>query len=105
MDFFLTFFVAIVVISVLGIFLLYRLKNYRSKNYIYYFLIVWSVLLVYINITSLPSNYILQRIVSGVFLVPSIISIFINFKNSDNKDISYKLVILSILLSLIDLFI
>lgn len=105
MDFLLTFFVSIVSISILGIFLLYKSKNYRSKNYTYYFLVLWSMLLAYFNITSLPTNYVFQRIISGSFLIPSIISIFINLKSSDNKNISYKLVVLSILLSVIYLFI
>ncbi len=98
-------FVFIIAISILGILGLYFTKNQKTKNILFYALFVWSLGVSFINVTSLPSNYILQRIF-GIFIGSlSIISVFIKLKFSNKINIAYLLMSLSIIFTVLDLII
>ena len=72
--------VFILVLSILGISLLFFLKNSKLKNVVFYFLVIWSILIAYLNATSLPTNYIVQQIIAWLFGSISIIAIIIKVK-------------------------
>lgn len=96
-------FVAIIVISILGIALLYISKNQNIKNITFYTLAIWSVIVAFLNVTSLPSNYIFEKVIGLVFGLLAIISIIIKIKKPEKINIAYLLVSLSILLTVLDL--
>ena len=52
-------FVSIAIISILGIVFLYYSKKEKTKNILFYTLNLWLILISYLNITSLPSNYLI----------------------------------------------
>ena len=74
--------VFILVLSILGISLLFFLKNSKLKNVVFYFLVIWSILIAYLNATSLPTNYIVQQIIAWLFGSISIIAIIIKVKKT-----------------------
>ncbi|MDT7932442.1 hypothetical protein [Clostridium perfringens] len=49
--------VFILVVGILGISLLFFLKNRKLKNVVFYFLVIWSMLIACLNATGLPTNY------------------------------------------------
>ncbi len=57
----------VAVISVLGVVLLFCIKEQRVKNWICYFMAVWGIALAVINVRSLPTNDIAGKIMAGVF--------------------------------------
>ena len=96
-------FVFIILISILGILGLYFVKNQKAKNILFYTLFAWSLVISFMNVTSLPNNYIFQR-VFGLFIgVLSIISVFIKLKLQNKDNIAYLVMSLSIVLSVFDL--
>lgn len=50
--------VFILVVGILGISLLFFLKNRKLKNVVFYFLVIWSMLIACLNATGLPTNYL-----------------------------------------------
>ncbi|GAA0118220.1 hypothetical protein ACV3P7_00220 [Clostridium perfringens] len=72
--------VFILVVGILGISLLFFLKNRKLKNVVFYFLVIWSMLIACLNATSLPTNYIGQQIIAWLFGSISIIAIIIKVK-------------------------
>lgn len=85
LGYLLIFFVFILVISILGISLLFFLKNRKIKNLLFYFLAVWSILIDYLNASSLPTNYLGQQIMAWLFGSISIIAIIINLKKQGKQ--------------------
>lgn len=100
------FFIAITVISGLGLTFLYMTKNEKIKKRLFYGLAVWAMSLAVINATSLPTNYIAQQVIAWGLGLLSIIGIVVYAKGNTVKqyNIGYSLVTLSILLTLFDLF-
>ncbi|MGV1062958.1 hypothetical protein ACQR2W_05100 [Clostridium perfringens] len=104
LGYLLIFFVFILVISILGISLLFFLKNRKIKNVLFYFLVVWSILIAYLNASSLPTNYLGQQIMAWLFGSISIIAIIINFKKTGETNIPYILVTISVFLGIFMMF-
>lgn len=98
-------FVSMAIISGLLIGLLYFIKNEKVKNILFYILLFWSILVAFINVTSLPSNYISQRVLGITIGILALVGTFIKFKNPNKVNIAYLLVSISTLLSLLDLYI
>ncbi|WP_415279242.1 hypothetical protein [Clostridium perfringens] len=96
--------VFILVVGILGISLLFFLKNSKLKNVVFYFLVIWSILIAYLNATSLPANYVVQQIISWLFGSISIIAIIIKVKKLGETNIPYILVTISVLLGIFMMF-
>lgn len=97
-------FITITIISVLSIFILYISKNYKVKDATFYFLAIFSLLLAFMSMTSLPSNFFFQRFISIAFGLLSIMGVIIKIKNSKNTNVAYLLVTASTILNLFTLF-
>ncbi|MGL6106645.1 hypothetical protein, partial [Romboutsia sp.] len=70
-----------------------------------YGLFVWSLIISFINVTSLPSNYVFQQVI-GVFVgILSIVSVFIKLKRPNETKIAYLIMANSIILSVFDFLI
>ncbi|MCX0371029.1 hypothetical protein LIZ77_09620 [Clostridium perfringens] len=104
LGYLLIFFVFILVISILGISLLFFLKNRKIKNALFYFLAVWSILIAYLNASSLPTNYLGQQIMAWLFGSISIIAIIINLKKTGETNMPYTLVTISVFLGIFMMF-
>ena len=97
-------FALITIISILGIVFLYYSKKEKTKNILFYSLNLWLVLISYINITSLPSNYLLQKAFVLLLGLSSITSIFIKVKSKNKAQIPYHIVSIATITSIIYLF-
>ncbi|BDU84980.1 hypothetical protein [Clostridium perfringens] len=96
--------VFILVVGILGISLLFFLKNRKLKNVVFYFLVIWSMLIACLNATGLPTNYIVQQIIAWLFGSISIIAIIIKVKKTGETNIPYILVTISVLLGIFMMF-
>ena len=96
--------VFILVVGILGISLLFFLKNRKLKNVVFYFLVIWSMLIACLNATSLPTNYIGQQIIAWLFGSISIIAIIIKVKKLGETNIPYIFVTISVLLGIFMMF-
>lgn len=96
-------FVSLVVISGLGIVFLLLAKNKTVKKVMFYSLCILSLIIAFISASSLPSNYVLQRVFSLVVGALGIVAIFVHLKN-EKKYIAYTLVIISIVVGILKLF-
>ena len=97
-------FVSMVVISGLGIALLFLVKNPAAKNVIFYSLAIWAMGITFINASSLPSNYLGSQLMAWALGFIAIIGVVIKIKNPEKINIAKLLVVVSIVLSLLDLF-
>lgn len=104
LSYLLILFIIIGAVSGIGIISLYKIKNDKFKNIIFYFLAIWSIVISFINVTSLPSNYLIQQIIGCSFGILAILAVIINIKKPEKTSISYLLVTASILCSLVDLY-
>lgn len=96
--------VFILVVGILGISLLFFLKNRKLKNVVFYFLVIWSMIIACLNATSLPTNYIGQQIIAWLFGSISIIAIIIKVKKLGETNIPYIFVTISVLLGIFMMF-
>lgn len=96
-------FIFITAVSIVGILLLYLLKNQRAKNIVFYFLAVWSMCIAFLDVTSLPSNYLMERLIALSFGVLSIIAIIFKIKKPEKPMVAYILVTASVLLTLMSI--
>lgn len=96
--------VFILVVGILGISLLFFLKNRKLKNVVFYFLVIWSMLIACLNATSLSTNYIGQQIIAWLFGSISIIAIIIKVKKLGETNIPYIFVTISVLLGIFMMF-
>ena len=97
-------YVSTLVVSILGISLLFFLKNRKLKNVVFYFLVIWSIFIAYLNAIGLPTNYIVQQIIAWLFGAISIIAIIIKVKKTGETNIPYILVTISVLLGIFMMF-
>lgn len=97
-------FIILVSVSLLSIILLYKLKSEKSQSFVFYFLCVWSLLITFINFTSLPSNYTVSKVLSSLWGLLTLISVFVKIKYTHKNNLSNLLVSASTFLGLLDLF-
>lgn len=104
MQLLLIFFVTLAAVSGLGITFLYVSKNPKTKNTLFYLLMALSMFITFLNVTSLPSNYVMQKIIAlGLGLI-SLIALIVKLKASQKTSVSNLLVAASVLSGLIYLF-
>lgn len=95
--------VALIVVGVILQVLLYTGK-YKHNPLIFILNAVFAVLVVYLDFTSLPTNYLLQKALAAMFGVIAILSLFIRFKTSSSEIIGKIMVSISLIGSLAQLF-
>lgn len=104
MQLLLIFFVTLAAVSGLSITLLYVSKKPKTKNTLFYLLMALSMFITFLNVTSLPSNYLMQKIIAlGLGLI-SLIALIVKLKASQKTSVSNLLVSASVLSGLIYLF-
>lgn len=93
------FILVLLVMSILGIFLLFTNKNKMVKNILFYFLVILTMFITYINISSLPMNYLVQKIIALVPLVIAIIAMVIKIKKSEKMSIANIIITISVIIA------
>lgn len=96
-------FIVMFLVSILGIVSLYLVKNQNLKNILFYALFIWSLCISFINITALPSNYILQKIFGVLIGILALVSIFIKLKLPNKANTAHLLMVLCIIFGIIDI--
>lgn len=71
----LVIFIVIAVVSIMSIALLFLVKDPKRNNVIFAITVILGILINYISVTALPSNFIVPIIVTGSFGALSIIGI------------------------------
>lgn len=101
MQLLLILFIILAAVSVLFIAFLYVSKNPKTKNTLFYLLMALSMFITFLNVTSLPSNYVIQKIIAlGLGLI-SLIAIIVKLKDSQKTSVSNLLISASVLSGLI----
>ena len=100
-------FIGMSVISILGLLLMYLLKNERAKAVIFYIMSVWGMAVSVLSATSLPSNYTFPRLLAWGFGFLSVIGLLIHIraKSKAQHMAAYILVTVSIIAGILKLFI
>lgn len=101
MEFLLILFIVLTVASVLSIIFLYSSKNPKTKNNLFYVLVALSMLITFLNVTSLPTNYVMQRIISLFLGLIAVIALILKLKIPQKTSIANFLVTASVLCGLI----
>lgn len=102
MGLLLIIFIVIAVVSSISIASLYFVKDPRSNNIIFTCTVAMGILISYLNMTSLPSNFVFSRIVAGLFGILAIIGVLLKFKKRDHA--AKLLVTASVVLGIVQLF-
>lgn len=101
MELLLILFIVLAAASVLGIIFLYSSKNPKTKNSLFYVLVALSMLITFLNVTSLPTNYVMQRIISLFLGLFAVIALILKLKTPQKASIANFLVTASVLCGLI----
>lgn len=104
MEFLLILFIFLAVLAGLGITFLYLLKNTKINNLVFNGLILLAMIITFLNVTSLPANYVLQRVITLSFGFLALIALFLKIKAPSKGNLANILITASILSSLISLF-
>lgn len=97
-------FIVMVLVSGIGIALLYLIKNQNIKDGLFYFLVIWGIVVAYMNVTRLPSNYQVEMIIALVFGLLALLGLNIKILKPEKRNVAYLLVTVSILTSMVHLF-
>lgn len=99
-------FIGMSVISVLGILLMFLLKNESHKKTVFYFMAILGMIAAWMNATSIPRNLVGEQILAWGLGALSIIAILLQIVGKGKKEftIARILVVVSILGSIIHLF-
>lgn len=100
-------FVAISVISIIGLALMYLLKNERAKAGVFYFLSIWGMIIAVLSATSLPSNWIAQQLIAWGFGILSAAGLIVHLKcpSASGRTAAYILVTVSVIGGVLKMFI
>ncbi|HJD45896.1 MAG TPA: hypothetical protein H9909_03555 [Candidatus Mediterraneibacter norfolkensis] len=100
-------FVAISVISIIGLALMYLLKNERAKAGIFYFLSIWGMAIAVLSAMSLPSNWMAQQLIAWGFGILSAAGLIVHLKSSSGSGrmAAYALVTVSVIGGVLKMFI
>lgn len=97
-------FIGLAIISGILVVMLFLAKNEKVKNITFNLLILWSLFICFINVSSLPSNFIIERLVGYIIGLLVFIGLYIKIKIPNKINLAYIFVVSSTLLGLIDLF-
>ena len=100
-------FVAISVISIIGLALMYLLKNERAKAGVFYFLSIWGMGIAILSAMSLPSNWMTQQLIAWGFGILSAAGLIVHLKSSSasGRMAAYILVTISVIGGVLKMFI
>ncbi len=88
----------IMTIMSLGALALLFIKNgeYGNNKIIFIAIGMWSIFVSWMNYTSLPSNYLIQGLISIVFVLLALIAIFLKMRNDEKDFIARVIMAISI---------
>ena len=100
-------FIEMSVISILGLLLMYLLKNERAKAVAFYCMSVWGMAISVLNAITLPSNYTLSRMIAWGLGFLSVVGLIIHVraKSKSQRMAAYILVTISIIACMLKIFI
>lgn len=95
------------VFSILGLLLMYLLKNEKAKAVLFYCMSVWGMAVSAISATSLPSNYTAAQIIAWAIGFLSVIGLIIHIraKSKSQFHAAYILVTISVIAGILNLFV
>ena len=70
-------FMAMSIISVVGLVLLFLLKGEKAQKTVFYFMAVWGMLIAWMTATSYPTNYIRAQVISWGFGALAIVAVLV----------------------------
>lgn len=99
-------FIGMSVISILGLLLMYLIKNERAKTAVFYCMSVWGMAVAAISATSLPSNFTAEQLVAWGLGFLSVIGLIVHTKTGTKnlRLASYILVTISVIAGIAKLF-
>lgn len=106
MDGFGLFYTFLSIGSILGVILLFVVKNLKISKITNVVIGFWSILLTWINLTGLPTNFTVERLIALLFGAIGLIGLLlVLLAKKDNYILVGKIMIaLSIVLSLFNIF-
>ena len=102
----LVLFIAISVISGLGILFLLLTKNEKIKKGMYYFLAIWGVVIAWLNAGSLPNNDMSGKLIAWGISAVGVIGVLVYVKagSKAQRQIAYAMVLISVVAGVLRLF-
>lgn len=99
-------FIGMSAISILGLLLMYLLKNKRAKAIVFYCMAVWSMVITAISAVSLPSNYTVSRLITWGFGFLSVIALILHVRSRSKSlyMVSYILVTISVIAGIVKMY-
>ena len=99
-------FVGMSVISVLGLIIMYLVKNESIKKVVFHGMAVWGMIIAVISATSLPQNDTIQQVIAWMIGFLSVAGIIVHVRAKDHKQkvIAYSLVSVSVIAGMAKLF-
>ena len=94
------------VVSLIGVVLLFLLKNEKINKGVFYFLAVWGMIIAYCNVRSIPlymTGEILLALVWGLFGVAALL-VQLCMKNEKRYNLAKGMVLVSVIAGMIDCF-
>ena len=91
-------FVVMSVISILGLLLMFLVKNRKTTEKVLYFMAGWGMIIAVLGASAQPSNYVIQQLVSWILGFLGIAGVLV-YKKAGNRWmtlIAYLLIILSV---------
>lgn len=89
--------VTILLLAIVGIILMFTVKNEKYVNIVFVVNAIYSLILAYLHATSLPTNYYLQITIAYAFGLLTIIALILKFGLKKYGQAAKYLVILSII--------
>ena len=96
-------FVILVAISILGISFLLLAKNETVKKIMFYILSILSMGISIVGARSIPTNYILVKVITYIIGLLSVLAIIVHIK-TNKRTVAYALTIISLILGLLKLY-
>lgn len=99
-------FIVMTVVSVIGVVLLYLIKNEKVKKRIFYFLVVWGLVITYCGVRSTPLYMADQVLITCIWGVLAVVALLIQLcmKKENRFNIARILVTISVVAGMIDCF-
>ena len=99
-------FMVMSLVSVVGIILLYAVKNEKFKKGMFYFLAIWGMIIAYCGVLSTPEYMLGEVIISWILGGLSVVALLIQLcmKNEKRFQIARVLVTISVVAGMIDCF-
>lgn len=95
-------FVSLFVLSFLSVVLLVVIKNPKLMHVMIWMTTLFSVLLMWINVTSLPSNFYIERIIGLVIGIVAPLGLILHYRCQTNW--ARRCIVFSIIANIVQLF-